>query len=98
MSGKTLSAREALSLEYGSSRNFMTPDRIRIGKLDRSTVYELASGAGFALGTMLYGVSIVRVVDHETGQTERDFDASCVFETREEAESYIYALATGEEV
>lgn len=87
--GTTLSAREILRLEYGDSRNFMTPHRIAIGKLDRTSAYELSAGEGIEPRTKLYGVSIVRVVD---GETERDYDSSACFSTLEAANEHVEQL------
>lgn len=86
----TLSAREILRREYGSSRNMMTPDVIRRGKLGRHTAYELATGYGLEPGSILYGVSVVRVCDD--GSTMRLYDASRVFHGLEDAEGWIQSL------
>ena len=72
----SLSAREVLRREYGASRNFLTPDRVEVGKLGRDAAYELASGSGIEPGTVIYGVSVVRVAGDAT---ERDHDASSCF-------------------
>jgi hypothetical protein len=92
MSSKILSAREALQIEYGGARNFMTPQVVRVGKLDRDTAYELASGSGFEPGSAVYGVSVVRILSHEARQTERDYDRSSVFSSLEDAEAYVESL------
>lgn len=89
--GTTLSARELLRREYGDSRNFLTPHRIAIGKLDRETAYELSAGEGIEPGTRLYGVSVVRVVG---GATERDYDAAACFSSLEAANAYVERLRT----
>jgi hypothetical protein len=92
--GTTLSAREILRLEYGDSRNFLTPHRIAIGKLDRATAYELSAGEGIEPGTKLYGISVVRVLN---GATERDYESSCCFSSLEAANEYVEQLRNGQE-
>jgi hypothetical protein len=42
----TLSAREILRREYGSSRNLLTPHALAIGKVDRESAYEISVGEG----------------------------------------------------
>jgi hypothetical protein len=92
MQGKaTLNARELLRLEYGDSRNFMTPHRIAIGKLGRDAAYELSAGEGLEPGSKLYGVSVVRLVD---GETQRDYDASGCFSTLEAANAHVERLSS----
>ena len=87
--GTTLSARELLRREYGSSRNPMTPRLIAIGKLGRDAAYELAGGEGIEPGTRIYGVSVVRVVD---GKTERDHNSSDCFSSLQAANEHIERL------
>jgi hypothetical protein len=92
MSAKTLTAREALRIEYGHSRNMLTPDVIRVGKLSRDLAFELSTGSGIEQGTTLYGVSLVRIIDHDAGRTERDYERSQVFHSLEDAEAYLESL------
>jgi hypothetical protein len=89
----TLTARQILAREYGTSRNMLTPHRIAIGKLDRARAYELSAGEGVEAGTKLYGVSVVRVVD---GSIERDYDASCCFSSLEQANEHVERLPLSE--
>jgi hypothetical protein len=87
----TLTARELLRLEYGDSRNFLTPHVIARGKLDKLSAYELSAGEGIEPGTRLYGVSVVRLVD---GETERDFESSACFSSLEAANEHVEALSS----
>lgn len=66
-----LTAREIIHAEYGNSRNFMTPNRIRVGKIAPDLAYELASGKNMD-GGPLYSVTIVEVL--ADGTTERRHD------------------------
>lgn len=86
----TLSAREILRLEYGDSRNFLTPHVITRGKLAPLVAYELSSGASLEPGTSIYGVSVVRL--HDDSTTERDYDASACFSSLERANAYVEQL------
>ncbi len=85
-----LSAREILRLEYGASRNFMTPHVISRGKLARNVAYEISFGSGLEPGTSIYGVSVVRL--HEDGTTERDHERSACFSTLERANEHVEYL------
>lgn len=89
MTRRAMTAREMISAEYGSSRNLMTPHRVRVGKIAPHIAFELSSGRGFRDGSMLYGVSIVV---ERNGKTERDTDASDVFSSAAEAGRYIAEL------
>jgi hypothetical protein len=88
--GTTLTAREILRLEYGDSRNFLTPHRIAVGKLARHIAYELSSGSGIEPGTSIYGVSVVRL--HDDGTTERNYDSSACFSRLELANEHVERL------
>ena len=81
----TATAREILKREYGSSRNFMTPTRVSIGKISRSIAFELSSGE-FG-GPAIWGVSFAEMM--EDGGTSRRADISESFGSRGEAEAYI---------
>ena len=85
----SLSAREIIAREYGSSRNLLTPNRLAIGKLGRDRAYELSAGEGIEYGSKLFGVSVVRVV---AGGTERDYDQSAAFSSLEAANEWIESL------
>ena len=84
-------AREIIKKSIGDSRNFLTPDLIRYGKVSPSIAYELSSGYGMEAGTILYGVT-VSSIDRKTGKTKREYDISKSFHSREEAEEYIKGL------
>jgi len=89
MAERAYSARELLEMEYGSSRNLLTPHRVAIGKLDRTSAYELSAGEGIEPGSRLYGVSVVRLVNRKT---ERDYEESCAFSTLAAANAHIEEL------
>ncbi len=88
---RTLTAREAIRHEYGAAKNFMTPDVIRVGKIARDVAYELSAGRGFD-NEPIYGVSIVRILDHDEPVTEREYDLSGLFHSRLAAEERIADL------
>jgi hypothetical protein len=88
----TPSAREILRLEYGDSRNFLTPHVIARGKLARDVAYEISSGSGLEPGSSIYGVSVVML--HDDGTTERDYDASCCFSSLGAANEHVESLRT----
>jgi hypothetical protein len=87
-----LSARELLRLEYGDSRNFMTPHRIAVGKLAPLVAYEVSSGSGLEVGTSIFGVSVVRL--HDDDSTERDYEASACFSSLERTNEHVEHLRT----
>lgn len=70
---------------YGSSRNLMTPDVIRRGKLSRNVAYELSEGSDFDGGRM-FGVTIARLTPE--GKYVRT-ELSHSFFNRDDAETYI---------
>lgn len=84
------SAAEILRAEYGTARNFMTPNVVTRGKLTPNVAYELAWGTGLEYGSKLYGVSVVRL--HEDGSTERDYDSSTCFSSLEGANAHVEYL------
>ena len=88
-----MDARSIIWKEYGlHSRNFMTPNLIRIASLVRGRVaYELSYGEGLRRGTTIYGVSIARY-DPATDSTERLYDLSQSFQSKDAAERYIEEL------
>jgi hypothetical protein len=76
-----MTARDIIRAEYGCSRNLMTPDILEIGRTgEKGTrltgAYEISEGAGIENGTMLVGVSVVRL--NPDGTTTRDTDRSRV--------------------
>ena len=93
-------ARDIIRAEYGGSRNFMTPDVIKVGKRGPLRAYELSSGQGLMLrglvamdtpvgGRIIYGVS---VVDVTPAGTVRRSDLSDMFDSLQSAEDYIETL------
>lgn len=98
---KALTARQIIKLEYGNSKNLITDNIIRYGKIDRDTAYELSSGRGLELKgltsmrqgpNIIYGVSVVRYFDHD-GSTVRLYAPwSGVFDSLWEAEHHIKKL------
>lgn len=86
----SLTAREAIRKEYGKSRNFMTPNLVRYGKINPTRAYELSWGSGLEPGTRLYGVSVVDI--DENGETKRRTDLSNSFPSILLAERYISRL------
>ena len=52
------SAKNIISQEYGHARNFITPNVIRIGKINKNIAYELSTGKGI-FDLDLWGVSVV---------------------------------------
>lgn len=62
---KAISAREILRREYGTSKNFMTPEIIKTGKINRKTAYEISKGTGFK-NEPVFGLTIVEIINGET--------------------------------
>ncbi len=86
---KKLTASEIIRRKYKGNKNFMTPHKIKVGKLNPNVAYELSSGSGIGGGTM-YGVSVVSANKH--GVTKAVYDKSKAFGNRNEATSYIDKL------
>lgn len=72
---KTMTAREMVKAAYGDSKNFMTPNVVKYGKLDKDTAFELSSGRGFK-GETIYGLTVVKNI---SGSVVKDFDNSGCF-------------------
>lgn len=85
----SLTARQIIKREYGNSRNFITPQIIRYGKVDKNLAYELSRGEGIK-GEDIYGVSVVEL--KQDGTTERRIDLSNMFYSLREAQDYIKTL------
>lgn len=88
------SASEMFRKEYGSSKNFMTPRILSRGMLARgregqAAAYELSEGTGID-HEPIFGVTVVRM--WADGTTERWYDKSHMFHSRQEAETYIAKL------
>lgn len=87
-----MTARQIIKKEYGNSKNLMTPNVIRYGKISENVAYELSEGTGLTNNT-IYGVSIVMM--DEQGNTKREFDLSKKLDSLLEAEGYIGRLREG---
>lgn len=89
-----MEAKEILRLEYGDSKNLMTPHVVGRGYLGKyggiEYAYELSKGTGIN-HNLIYGVSIASYNSH-TKRTERHNKLSGCFQTREEAREYIKKL------
>lgn len=81
-------AAEILRKQYHGNRNFMTPHRIKVGKINPNMAYELSSGH-FA-GYILYGVTIVSI--DSSGKTTPEHNLSKSFNSRSKALVYINEL------
>lgn len=86
----SISARQIIKKEYGKSRNIMTPNVIRYGKISKNIAYELSSGRGI-VNEQIYGVSVVEI--DENGETIRRTDLSKMFYSLEESEDYIKKIS-----
>lgn len=86
---KIYSANEILRKEYGDSRNFMTPNKVKVGKIAPNIAFELSSGKGIG-DTPLFGVSVASI--DEKGNTKREFDLSKSFGSNKNAEKHIIKL------
>lgn len=84
-----MKAYQILRKEYGMAKNFMTPTVLKVGRYPWGA-WELSEGRGLEPGTMIYGVSVVRVF--EDGSTQRLFDTSKMFRNKADAELYIVTL------
>jgi hypothetical protein len=87
---KKLTASEIIRRKYKGNRYFMTPHKIKVGKLNPNVAYELSSGSGFGNSGRMYGVSVVSV--NRKGVTKAVYDKSKAFGNRNEATSYIDKL------
>lgn len=84
-----MNAKDIVRLEYGDSKNFMTPEVIKYGKISKNLAYELSFGIGLCRED-LYGVSVVELLDD--GTTRRRTDLSKVLNSLKEALDYIEEL------
>lgn len=83
------SANEIFNLAYGDSKNFMTPNVMRRGKINKNRAYELSNGRGMS-NQKIYGVTIVDIDDN--GNTTRRTDLSDCFQSLDSAERFIESL------
>lgn len=84
-----LTAKQIIKREYGESKNIITPEVIRYGKINKNLAYEISSGIGMK-GDTIYGVSIVEI--DKDGKTTRRTDLSDLFDSIDEVEMYIEVL------
>lgn len=86
----TKTAREIIHMEYKGSKNFMTPNVIKVGKIKRDMAYELSTGQGLEQKTTIYGVTIVSI-DNDNNTTRRTELSKCCH-SHAEAMEYIEYL------
>ena len=88
-------AGEILKMEYGTARNFMTPNVLEIGMIannqNNCIAFELSTGRGIFEGTQLFGVSVVEY-DLITKKTDRHAVKSECFHSLIDANDYIKIL------
>ena len=82
------SAKEIFKIEYGNSKNFMTPNILKVGKINHNLAFELSRGTGFK-NEEIFGVTIVEIQDEKT---KRRSDLSKMFFKKGEAAEYINNL------
>lgn len=85
----TLTARQIIKKEYGTSKNFMTDQVLGYWKITRNSAVELSRG--WFIDHWIYGVSFVEY-DPSTGKTERNTDLSNAFANEQDARNYIAEL------
>lgn len=92
--GYELKASEVIKMEYGTSKNFITPNVIDYGILTTRDslvyAYELSTGEGFNREP-IFGVSVVRY-NTLTNSTERLTDSSGVYMSKHGAYRHINNL------
>ena len=87
---KAMSAREIFKLEFGNSKNFMTPNVLKVGNLNRNVAYEISSGIGMDMRT-LYGLSIVEALPD--GTTRRVHKYSGCFDSLSDVEYHLREIS-----
>ena len=87
---KPLSASEIIRRKYKGQKNFMTPHKLKVAKINKNVAYELSTGSGLGHGNKLYGVSVVSA--GKGGKTTALYDKSKAFGSKNEAEAYINKL------
>ena len=87
----TYSAREILQHQFKGQPNFMTPTRIKSGKIDAALAYELNSGRGI-YDEPIFGISIVEVVGTDPLETRVNTELGELFHSRSQAENHITYL------
>ena len=86
----SVSASVIFRRKFKGRKNFMTPDREKMGKINKNVAFEIASGRGFSGGKM-YGVTVVSV-NPKTGRTMSQDKLSDAFESRAKADAHINKL------
>lgn len=81
-------AKEIFKMEYGNSKNFMTPEILKVGKINHNLAFELSQGTGFE-NEEIYGVTLVEI---QGDKTTRRSDLSKMFFKKEEAIEYIDSI------
>jgi len=84
-----LTASEIIRRKYHGNKNFMTPHKLKVGKINPNVAFELSSGDGLGHGNKLYGVSVVSI--SKTGKANAT-NKSQAFGNKNEAEAYINKL------
>ena len=84
-----MNAIKILKKEFDHSKNFITPNILKIGKINKMMAFELSSGK--FMNEMIYGVTIVELIEKENKTIRRD-DLSECFKTMSEAKKYIKNL------
>ena len=82
-----LNANEIFNRVYEGAVNFMTPEIIERGKLDKFSAYELSRGKDFS-GNYMWGVTVCSYIP-ETDEKIRYRNISRCFFNRSEALEYI---------
>ena len=86
---KTMTAQEMIICEYGSSKNFMTPEVLEQEKINESHAYELSKGTGLS-NEPIWGVSIVKQIGDN--KTKRCTELGDCFFSLEDAKEHINNL------
>ena len=84
-----MNAIKILNKEYVNPKNLITPYILKIGKINKTMAFELSSGK--FMNEMIYGVTIVELIEKENKTIRRD-DLSECFKTMSEAKKYIKNL------
>jgi len=85
-----LTAQEIIRLEYGNSKNLMTPTVVSYGKIQGIYAYEISKGRGIT-DTVIYGLSVVKY-DPDHKSTERLYEASGCFNSLDEVRAQVKEL------
>jgi len=85
-------ASEILRKQFKGQKNFITPYKLKVGKLNRDVAFELSQGRSiFRDEGDLYGVSVV-ALNRRKSETRGLHDLSSAFGTKNEAEAHINKL------